>query len=89
MCIEGVAVVSLLVNACTLKDPDSSCGQMQLRLAFMPVGFIHARVSYLCLKSFEQSGSDCGGKVHPEKYKSVCRNDLSDLSKLLLRAVCS
>ena len=62
MCIEGVAVVLLLVHACTRKDPDSSCGQMQLRLAFMPVGFIPARVSYLCLKSFEQSGSDSGAK---------------------------
>ena len=60
MCIQGVAVVLLLVHACTLKDPDSSCGQMQLRLAFMEFGFISARVRYLCLKSFEQSGPNLG-----------------------------
>ncbi len=55
-----MAVVLLLVNECTLKDSDSSCGQMQLRLAFMAFGFVPVRVSYLCLKSFEQIGSDSG-----------------------------
>ena len=55
-----MAVVLLLVNECTLKDPDSSCDQMQLRLAFMAFGSVPARVSYLCLKSFEQIGSDSG-----------------------------